>query len=423
MLSYASTPAPASWKPRFFTIWTGQAFSLLGSQLVQFALIWHITQLTGSGTSLALAGLMGVLPQALLSPFIGALVDRWSRRMIMIAADGAVALATLVLAILFALGAIQVWHIYALLLVRAIGEGFHLSAFGASMVLIVPKEHLARVQGASHALRGGMDIFAAPLGALLLGLLPIQAILAIDISTALLAISPLLFFSIPRPARASGANEKPSLWQDIVEGLRYVLAWRGLLIVLGMVMLINFLMTPTIALLPLLVTRHFGGGVAQLGWLNAATGAGVIAGGFLLGVWGGFKRRVLTAQLGLIGLGLATAGVGAAPATLFVLALAASAVAGLMTPITNGSYGAMLQSIIPPELQGRVFALIMSAATAIAPIGLLVAGPAADLLGVRTWFWLAGAVCATMGVVGFAIPAVMQIEDNSAEAHLPVNIT
>lgn len=401
------------WRPRFLTVWTGQAFSLLGSQLVQFALIWHLTERTNSGTALAIAGLMGVLPQALLAPIVGALVDRWSRRLIMIAADAAVALATVGLALLFALGAIQPWHVYALLLARAVGGGFHQSAFGASVVLLVPKRHLARVQGMNHALRGGMDIFAAPLGALLLSVLPIQAILAIDVSTAMLAIAPLLLFAIPQPARDAEAG-MPSLRRDIAEGLRYVLSWPGLVIVLLMVTLINFLMTPTLALLPLLVTRHIGGGAAELGWLNAATGAGVVAGGALLGLWGGFRRRVVTAQLGLIGLGLATAALGSAPAGLLAAALAASAATGLMTPITNGSYGAMLQSVIPPELQGRVFALVMSAAMAIAPAGLLVAGPAADVVGVRAWFWLAGLVCAGMGAAGFAIPAVMRIEEQKS---------
>lgn len=412
MLSDISTQPYPDWRPRFFTIWTGQAFSLLGSQLVQFALIWHITQQTGSGTALAVAGLMGVLPQAVLSPFIGALVDRWNRRRIMLAADAGVALATAALAGLFALGAAELWHIYALLFVRAVGGGFHQSAFGASVVLMVPKEQLARVQGMNHALRGGMDIFAAPLGALLLSVAPIQSILAIDITTALLAIVPLLFFTVPQPERKAGRTS--TLWRDIGEGLRYVLTWPGLMIVLAMVMLINFLMTPTFSLLPLLVTRHLGGGAAELGWLNAATGAGVIAGGFLLSVWGGFRRRVVTAQLGLIGLGLATVGVGAAPAALFPLAVAGSFATGLMTPITNGSYGAMLQAIIPPELQGRVFALIMSAAMAIAPLGLLIAGPAADAIGVRAWFWLAGAVCAGMGALGFFLPAVMRIEEQKA---------
>ena len=83
------------WKAPFFTIWGGQAFSLLGSQLVQFALIWYLTIKTGSATVLATASLVGMLPNVILGPFIGTLVDRWNRRKIMLFADSLIALATI----------------------------------------------------------------------------------------------------------------------------------------------------------------------------------------------------------------------------------------------------------------------------------------------------------------------------------------
>src|SRR5512141_483510 len=92
-----------NWAPRFFPLWLGQALSLLGSQLVQFAIIWYLTQKTNSATTLAIASMMGLLPQVILSPFIGTWVDRGNRKLILISADGTVALATIILAILFAL--------------------------------------------------------------------------------------------------------------------------------------------------------------------------------------------------------------------------------------------------------------------------------------------------------------------------------
>src|SRR6187401_3321782 len=110
-------PTSNKWAVRFYTLWTGQAFSLLGSQLVQFAIIWYLTQKTNSATTLAIASMMGLLPQVLLSPFIGTWVDRGNRRFILIAADSTVALATLVLAVLFASGVSQVWHIYLVLFI------------------------------------------------------------------------------------------------------------------------------------------------------------------------------------------------------------------------------------------------------------------------------------------------------------------
>ncbi len=116
----------------FFVIWTGQVFSLLGSQLVQFALVWHLTRTTGSATVLAFAMMMAILPQVLISPLAGALVDRWNRRVVMIVADGSIALVTLLLAVLFATGAAQIWHIYAVMFIRATGGAFHWPAMQAS---------------------------------------------------------------------------------------------------------------------------------------------------------------------------------------------------------------------------------------------------------------------------------------------------
>ena len=405
----ASRLAAPDWRPRFFTLWTGQAFSLFGSQLVQFALIWHLTEQTNSGTVLALASLAGLLPQVFVSPLIGTLVDRWNRRTVMIVADAVVAVSTAALIGLLVVNRLEIWHIYAALFVRAVGGGFHQSAYGASVVLMVPKDQLARIQGLNQSLRGGLDIAAAPLGALLLRWLPLPAVLGIDVLTAALAIAPLLVYTLPQPERRGG-GARPSVLRDMLDGLRYVLAWPGLMAVLVMVAFINFLFVPAASLTPLLVTRHFGGEALHLGWLNAALGAGVIVGGAVLGVWGGFKRRVMTAQLGLVGLGVFNALVALTPARAFPLAVAAMLLAGVMTPIVNGSYGAILQATIAPEMQGRVFALVLSLAMGLGPLGLLLAGPLADAAGVRVWFYVAGGVCALLGVAGLLIPAVMSIE-------------
>ena len=99
------------WFTRFVTIWSGQAASLIGSQLVQFALVWYLTIQTGSATVLAIASVAAMLPQILLSPIAGAYVDRWKRRHVMIAADAFIATSTFVLIVLFALGYVQIWHI------------------------------------------------------------------------------------------------------------------------------------------------------------------------------------------------------------------------------------------------------------------------------------------------------------------------
>ncbi len=402
-----------NWKAPFFLIWGGQAFSLLGSRLVQFTLIWYLTIQTGSATVLATATLVGILPQVILGPIAGSLVDRWNRRRIMMVADAAVAFITLSLAILFALEIVEIWHIYAMMFLRSLGGAFHGPAFMASSSLMVPKEQLSRIQGINQTLQGGLNIFAAPLGALLLELLPMQSILAIDIVTASIAITPLFFIGIPQPDRALAENGKVAgnFLGDLREGFQYVLSWPGLLIFLLMATFINFLLTPASALTPLLVSEYFGGGALELGWLEAVFGVGVIIGGILLGVWGGFKRRMVTVLSGMVGLGAGMALVGLVPTDGFNLALAGMLLSGLMIPIVNGSVGAIMQATVDPDKQGRVFTLVGSAAAAMSPIGLILAGPLSDVLGIQTWFVIGGVVCSLAGVVGFRIQALMSLED------------
>jgi len=408
---------PKGWKLSFFTIWLGQALSLLGSSLVQFALIWYLTTETGSAVVLTTATLVAMLPQILIGPIAGSIVDRSNRRRLMIAADSGIALATLVLAALFALGLTQIWHIYLVLMFRSLGSAFHGPALIASTSLMVPKEQLSRIQGLNQTLQGALSLFSPPLGALLIILLPMQGILAIDISTAMLAVGTLLFVAIPEPQRKALAEGevKPSLWQDLRVGYHYVTSWRGLMFILVMATLINFLLTPASALSPLLILNHFGGGAPELGLFEALFGGGVVVGGILLGVWGGFKRRILTAMLGLIGLGLPMAVIGVVPSDGFALALSAGFVAGIMQPIVNGSLGATLQATVDPAMQGRVFTLLFSFATAMTPLGLLLAGPLADSLGVQSWYVVGGLICALMGAIGLFLPSVMTLEAGRPE--------
>ncbi len=401
-----------NWKTPFFTIWIGQAVSLLGSQLVQFAMIWYLTRETGSAVVLTTATLVAMLPQIVLGPIVGSLVDRGNRRRFMIAADSTIALLTVGLAVLFATGLIQIWHIYAIMFLRSLAGSFHGPSFTASTSLMVPKEQLSRVQGLNQMLNGGLAILSAPLGALLLEILPMQGILAIDVVTALVAVTCLFLVAIPQPERKLAVGQGPTtVWQDMVFGFKYVISWPGLLIVLLMATLINFLLTPASSLSPLYVTNHFGGGAQELAWLQSAFGLGIVLGGTILGVWGGFQRRIITAMGGLIGLGAGMFIMGVTPANAFPIAISAMLLGGIMQPIVNGSLGAILQATVDPEMQGRVFTLVFTAATAISPLGLLIAGPLSEIYGIQTWYIIGGAICALAGLYGFISKSVMTIED------------
>ena len=173
---------------------------------------------------------------------------------------------------------------------------------------------------------------------------------------------------------------------------------------------INFVLTPGFALLPLMVKDYFGGNAIQLGWLESAMGIGIIIGGGLLGVWGGFKRKILTSLIGLMGIGIGALIIALAPSTAFFLVVSGVLFIGLMLPITNGPIFAVIQLTVEPDMQARILSLLMSVSMGMTPIGLLVAGPAADRFGIQAWFLIAGLLCIVMGMTGMFIPAVMNIE-------------
>lgn len=402
------------WATKFYTIFAGQALSIFGSGLVQFALVWYLTQKTGSATVLAAATLAAVLPETVLSPIVGALIDRWNRRIIMIVADISVALATILLAILFTLGSIEIWHIYGIMLVRSVGGIFHFSAMNASTTMLVPSDQLQRVSGINQSLRAGINIIAPPTGALLVSILPIQGVLFIDISTALFGVLPLIFLSIPQPIREMDhrGRHKTSVLQDMKEGFGYIAAWPGLMAVVALALVANFLLTPTGSLMPLLVTKHFGLGAMQFGLMDSIWAFGMFGGGLLLSVWGGFKKKIVTAMGGVIGIGLGILIVGISPAYMFWLAVFGMTLSGLMNPLTNGPLGAIMQANVKPEMQGRVMGVVVSLATSMTPLSLAIAGPVSDIIGIRTWYWIAGLICLVMGIGAFLTPVIMEVENN-----------
>lgn len=406
----------------FWVLWGGQAVSLLGSQVVQFALVWWLTQQTGSATVLALATLVGMLPQIVLGPLVGVLVDRWNRRLIMLVADSATAAATLLLIFLFATGLVQTWHIYLIMFVRSLGGTFHLNSMSSSTSLMVPKEHLARIQGFNQMLHGGLNIAAAPLGAFMLGILPMQRVLLLDVITASFAIVPLFFVHVPQPIKkvlSDAAAPKTSFAHDLREGFAYVWRWPALLLLMAMAMTINFLLTPTSSFTPLLVTEHFQGTAWHLGGLESVWGIGVIFGGLALGIWGGFRSKIRTSLIGVLFIGLAIAALGVIPAPLFPVALVAMFMMGIAIPMANGPIFAIFQSQVAPEMQGRVFSLIGSLSTAMSPLGLLIAGPLADAWGVRFWYVMGGLITLVMGIVGFMLPMLREL-DGEPPAAAPV---
>ncbi|MFC2078593.1 MFS transporter [Candidatus Bipolaricaulota bacterium] len=402
-----------NWVVPFFTIWTGQQLSIVGSRAAQFALVWWLTLETGSATVLATASLVAFLPIILLGPFIGALVDRWNRRLVMIVADSFIALVGLWLAYLFWSDLMQVWHVYVVMLARSFGETFHGPAMAASTTLMVPEKHYTRVSGLNQTIHGLLNLIGAPLGALLLSIMPLHGVMMVDVVTAVFAVVPLLFVMIPQPKQEHVDRIKASSFlTNARDGLRFVLHWPGMLVLLAGASVFKIVLMPAFNLAPLLVTNHFGGGAPELSLLEAAVGLGMLLGGLALSVWGGFRKKVYTILLGLVGIGLASLALGLTPSDMYWLAIVSVFVIGLMIAFTDAPISAIMQATVPPEMQGRVFGLLGSLFSLTTPLGLGMVALVGNAVDVTFWFQLGGVMCLIVAIVSFFIPAFRSIEEH-----------
>ena len=405
---------PKNWLLNYLPMGIGQILSLLGSALVQFALIWYLTQKTGSVLTLLTATLTGTLPAVFLGPFAGALVDRWNRKLTMVFSDGLVALATLVLVFLFATNRILVWHIYIILFVRSLAGIFQAPALNASSTLMIPKEHFTRYSGVQQSIYGIINIVAPPLGALLIAYLPMQAVLAVDTVTATIAILLLLFaVKVPQPERSKDRVLITSklVIKDVKAGIKYVISWKGVLLLLIGGTIINMVSMPALNLLPLHVQDYFQRGASAYAGLNSALGIGTIVGGITLGLWGGFKRRMRTVMMGIFGLGTGLFVMGLLPRDGYFFSIGLMVLIGFMFVMISGPLNAAMKEKIPPEMQGRVFTVMSSMVQATVPLGLLIAAPIAELLSISTWFMVGGGVCLALGVFGLFYKPLATLDD------------
>lgn len=371
---------------------SGQTVSLLGSSLVQYSILWYLTLETQSGVVLTLATAFGFLPQAVMSVFGGVWADRHNRKLLLITADAIIAATTLVLAIMLWNGFDGLWLIYTTLAIRSLGAGVQTPAVGALLPQIVPADKLMRVNGINMSIQSAMTLLAPALAAALFALLGLQAVLLVDVITAVIGISLLAVIPVARVIRSDTTT---SYSTDLRQGLSYVRHHAVVLRVLVFFAIVFVLMAPPGYLTPLMVVRTFGEDVWRLTVNELAFGVGMLAGGALISAWGGFHDRmrmlvatsfsfgILSVCLGLSGdvLGLP----GSFAAFLAFMLLIGVGVAFFSTTATT-----LLQEQVDAEVQGRVFGLVGIVLAVAMPFGMLLFGPLADTISVEWILVLTG---------------------------------
>ncbi len=427
----------------FAIIWIGQLISLLGTAMTRFALTIWAWQITGQATALALVGFFTFAPALIVTPFAGALVDRWNRRFVMMLSDLAAIGSTVVVFLLFWTGNLQIWHLYVTGAFAGAFGAFQFPAYSAAVTTMVSKEQYGRASGMLSTANFASNIFAPVFAAIFLNIVGIAGILAFDMATFLAAIGALLVVHIPQPITTEeGEKSRGSFWKESIYGFRYIVDRPSLLALLFIFFGINLIAPFAFTLLaPMLLAR--AGDETILGIVQSAIGVGGLVGSVVLSIWGGPKRRIHGILVGLVLVTLGVLQLGLAQ-TLPVWAFAAFFTM-FFVPTINGSSQAIWQSKVAPDVQGRVFAARGMIAQVGAPIAMLLAGPLADFVfepammpggswaplfewlvgngpgaGMSLMFVIAGALGMLVGLAGYAIPAIRNVEDILPDHHVEI---
>lgn len=399
-----------NWKKTFWIVWAGQAFSILGSSIVQFALVWYLTDKTGSAWVLTLATLAALLPQGLIAPFIGPLIDRYDRKKIMIIADMGIACATLVLVIAGIFGEVPVAIIMFVIIARSVGSAFHAPALQASIPMFVPEEALAKASGYSQAIQSISLIAGPALGAVAISFMKVNEVALIDILGAIVACSMLLLVKIPNPKRDEN-EEKQHIFKEMKVGLDALCKSKGIMWVVILNTVLTFAYMPINAFFPLMSKTHFSGDAISASIVEIVFAVGMLVGGLILGIWGGTKKKIHTLILGIFMLGISIFISGMLPSSGFVIFAIMSAVMGISASFANVIFNTILQTNIEKEKLGRVFSIIMGISVLAAPLGMLISGPVAEKFGITSWFIIAGIIIMVIGIACIAIKSVRTLEE------------
>jgi DHA3 family macrolide efflux protein-like MFS transporter len=362
----------------FTLVWLGQLLSLMGSSMTHFALTIWAWQATGQATALALVGFFTFAPTVLLSPVAGALVDRLDRKLVMMLSDLASGLATVVMLGLYLSGSLEIWHLYVLGAWSGAFNAFQFPAYSAAISTMLPKMQYARANGMLSLADSAAHIAAPILAGVLLALVGIGGIFIIDIVTFCFALLTLLLVHVPRPkVTDEGRKSRSNLWRESLYGFSYILKRPGLLSLQLVFTAVNLSATfGTVVLAPMILARTANNELV-LASVQSAAGLGGLAGGLLLSLWGGPKRRIHGVLLGMAASGLLGASLLGLGQDLPVWLIGAF-FAMFFIPILNGSNQAIWQAKVSPDIQGKVFATRRLIAQVTAPVAMLLAGPLAD---------------------------------------------
>lgn len=351
---------------KFFIMWIGQTGSVIGSQITSFALGVWIFQQTGSALLFGMTVALGMLPGIFLAPVAGVWVDRLNRRTVMLVSDIGDAIFAAIMVILLFNNALEVWHIYIIVILSSIMATFQQLAYMTAVSQMVPEEKLGNINGLVQLSSHGAAVFVPLVSTALYAAIGLEGIIIIDFLTFGFAVVTLLFIRIPDLPRHED-EKKEKTWKQIKDAWAYLKTKQGLLPLLYFFAISSFAVGFVQVLFRPLVLSMFD--LSTLGWLMTWGGIGGLIGALLMAIWGGPNKHV-NGVLGftiLSGLSILLCGWAQQPWLVGVAAFAFS----FTVPLVTSCSQVIWQKSIPHEMQGRVFSFRTVISTSFIPLGLV----------------------------------------------------
>lgn len=370
----------------YIFFWTGQLFSLLGSSIVQFVIVWWITVETKNPTIISIAYFFSFIPQFIFGPLAGVFADRWNRKLLIGLSDFFQAVTTFTLILLFFFDFQDVWIIIMVNSIRGLFQSFHWPVVNAIIPLMIPKKHLSRMNGINYFFTGLINTMGPAISGTLLLIFPIDQIMWVDIITFLIAITPLLLIKIPPIPAKIITKHKKSYIKEFKIGLKAIRIVPGLLSLLFVATILNFFGTPFGTLMVYFVEETHLGTVEHAAFVLASIQAGMFVGAIIVIIKKEWHKKaqiiflgIIIGEIGHLILALAP------PHNFFVIALGGFIFA-FIVPFVNTMFLTILQTVIPHDKQGRVMSNVITIVTLVSPIGMIISGPIAELITIQLLF-------------------------------------
>jgi len=387
-----------NWKKQFIILWTGQSVSVLTSAIIQMSLVWYLTSKTESAAIMSIGTLMGFIPRAIIGPFAGVVIDRLSRKKIMIIADLFIAAISLIPVFYGFFAELPIWIVMLVLFCRSLGSAFHSPALHAATPLIVPKESLTQYAGFAQGFESLSHLISPAIASVLFGIFNLNVLMLIDVFGALFAVFMLTFVVIPNTPGVE-SRQRTGYFSELKEGFAIVKTEPAVVFILIVSCIYSMIYSPIGTYYPLITITHFGGSIGDSALAETVLSLGSLLGAFGLGIIGNKINKMRSFFLSILTYGACLIVIGSIPQSWILIFVAVSAVLGASIPFYSSIRTSIIQTKFQPEYLGRIFSMTMALTTFTTPVGLIFAGTFAQKVGIANWFFASGIACVSLAVI------------------------